>query len=186
MNIIGWIREGDKAACGGTVVEGDQTCISRGRAYSFQGAHMACRKKNCVIAEGFVRSTLNNGRSQVIHGMMTSGRCPLQSTLNNIDGVDNVSGEAIHSASLPDTSGGWKGIAPPAQEHDQAFDEYFIIIDEKNGTPARNRFYRITLDTKEIMEGYTDEEGRTAYATSDKRLALTLEIALQHEIQVGD
>ena len=71
MNIIGWIREGDKSACGGTVVEGLKTCTGRGVPYSFQGARVACRN-NCVIAEGFARSTLANGRSRVIHGMKTS------------------------------------------------------------------------------------------------------------------
>ncbi len=100
MKIIGWIRYGDMAACGGTVVEGDQTCISYGRAYTFQGARMACRK-NCVIADGFMRSTLTNGRSQVIHGMVTSGGCPVYSTLNDIDGVGNESGGSIAAKALP-------------------------------------------------------------------------------------
>lgn len=68
MKILGWIRYGDKAACGGTVIEGDQTCRSHGRAYAFQGARVACRK-DCIIADGFPRSTLTNGRAQVIHGM---------------------------------------------------------------------------------------------------------------------
>lgn len=182
MKIIGWIREGDKASCGGTVVEGDQTCTSHGRAYSFQGARMACRK-NCVIADGFIRSTLTNGRSQVIHGMVTSGGCPLQSTLNDIDGVGNEGGEEIHPAFAPDEDGGWKGIYPPPQEHDQAYDEYFIVIDDKSGTPACNRFYRITLDTGDTIEGYTDDEGRTQYATSNKRRPLTIKVAPALEMQ---
>jgi hypothetical protein len=55
MEIVGWIRELDKAACDGIVVEGDPTCISYGRPNSFQGAKLAC-KKNCVIADGFLRS----------------------------------------------------------------------------------------------------------------------------------
>jgi len=104
MNIIGWIREGDKAACGGKVAEGLNTCTSHGIPYSFQGARMACRK-NCVIAEGFSRSTLANGRSQVIHGMKTSGGCQLNSTLNDIDGVGNESSEAIPLSFMQDHIG---------------------------------------------------------------------------------
>jgi uncharacterized Zn-binding protein involved in type VI secretion len=84
MRIIGWIREGDKAACGGTVVEGLATCTGRGVPYGYQGPRMACRKR-CVIAEGFARATLVNGRGRVIHGMKTSGGCPLISTLNDLD-----------------------------------------------------------------------------------------------------
>jgi uncharacterized Zn-binding protein involved in type VI secretion len=185
MKIIGWIREGDKAACGGTVVEGDPNCTGEGVAYSFQGARIACRK-NCVIAGGFTSFTLTNGRAKVIHGMLTSSGCPLLSTLNGRDGVGNDGGEEIHPAFALDGNGGWKGIYPPPQEHDKAYDEYFIVIDDKSGTPARNRFYRMTLDTGEILEGHTDEEGRTQYAKSDTRIVLTLDIAPQHEIQIGD
>lgn len=102
MKIIGWIREGDRAACGATVIEGDPTCRSHGRAYAFVGARMAC-PKNCVIAQGFVRSTLTNGRAQVIHGMKTSGGCPCLSSLNDIDGVGNSDGETIaeHTSAMP-------------------------------------------------------------------------------------
>lgn len=38
MKIIGWIRYGDKAACGGVVVEASAVEISHGRGYTFQGA----------------------------------------------------------------------------------------------------------------------------------------------------
>lgn len=95
MKIIGWIREGDRAACGAMVIEGAPTCRSHRRAHAFVGARMAC-PKNCVIAQWFVRSTLTNGRVQVIHGMKTSGGCPCLSTLNDIDGVGNSGDEQIH------------------------------------------------------------------------------------------
>jgi uncharacterized Zn-binding protein involved in type VI secretion len=97
MKIIGWIREGDKATCRGTVAEGLKTCTSHGVPYTYQGARMACRK-NCVIVEGFARSTLPNGRSRVIHGMVTSGGCSLYSTLNDVDGVVNESGDVVAAA----------------------------------------------------------------------------------------
>jgi hypothetical protein len=76
-------------------------------------------------------------------------------------------------------------MEPPPQEHDRAFDEY-ILLDKASGAPARNRFYRITFESGEAIEGHTDDVGRTQYATSDKRVALSLDIAPQHEIQVGD
>lgn len=154
MNIIGWIREGDKAACGGTVVEGDLTCTSHGRAYSFQGAHMACRK-NCVIAEGFIRSTLTNGRSQVIHGMVTSGGCPLQSTLNDIDGVGNESGEHV-PASFVEHQGEWV---------EKKFDEQFFFKDE-NGTILAGIPYTVKLDD-ELIHGTTDDDGKTERYVTD-------------------
>lgn len=112
MNIIGWIRQGDKTACGGTVSEGDESCISHGRAYAFQGARVAC-SKNCVIADGFARSVLSNGRAQVIHGMKTSAGCPLHSTLNDIDGIGNESGKAIAEEYFLNADGTWMPVNDP-------------------------------------------------------------------------
>lgn len=86
MKILGFIRVGDKTECGGTVVEGDETAVSHGRAYTFQGARVDCRK-HCVIADGVARAVLTGGRPRVVHGMKTSGGCVCESTLNDVDGV---------------------------------------------------------------------------------------------------
>jgi uncharacterized Zn-binding protein involved in type VI secretion len=94
MKIIGWIRQGDKAACGGTVSEGSTEEFSGGVGYAFQGAHMVC-SGSCVIAEGYPNSTLSNGKPQVLHGQLTSGGCALFSTLNEIDGVANEGGRTV-------------------------------------------------------------------------------------------
>jgi len=94
MRIIGWIREGDKAACGGTVSEGSTEEFSDGIGYSFQGAHIACGG-SCVIAEGYPTSTLSNGKAQVLHGQLTSGGCALLSTLNEVDGVANEDSRTV-------------------------------------------------------------------------------------------
>lgn len=112
MEIKGWIRQGDRTACGGTVVEGDPFITGYGRPYSFHGAKVAC-KKNCVIGEGYAFSTLPNGRSRVVHGMTTSGGCPLLSTLNDIDGVGNESGCAVPSAFFLNASGQWIAAQEP-------------------------------------------------------------------------
>jgi len=57
-------------------------------------------------------------------------------------------------------------------KHQEAFDEYFIVTDAGTGTPARNRNYRVVLDTSAVLEGVTDDEGRTQYATSEVRKPL--------------
>lgn len=108
MDIIGWLRQGDKAACGGIVAEGDPFVTSMGRPYAFEGAKVACRK-NCVIAEGYPFSTLMNGKPQVLHGMMTSGGCPLLSTLNDEDGVGNERGEVVPTRYFQNADGAWVG-----------------------------------------------------------------------------
>lgn len=86
MGILGWIRVGDKATCGGTVIEGLPNCTSHGIPLSYEGAAMACRK-NCRIGEAHAAHTLPNGRHQPHHGHRTlPGMCPLISTLNDIEG----------------------------------------------------------------------------------------------------
>jgi uncharacterized Zn-binding protein involved in type VI secretion len=168
MKIIGWIREGDKAACGGTVVEGLKTCTSRGVPYTYQGAQIACRK-NCVITEGFARSTLANGRSRVIHGMLTSGGCPLLSTLNDTDGVGNSGGEGVPIRFVQDDDGSWFG------KMNEGYDQHFVLTDEHTGEPLPNRHYRITCKGKTI-EGKTDANGKTEKVAADDPSEVTIEI----------
>jgi uncharacterized Zn-binding protein involved in type VI secretion len=108
MKIVGWIRVGDTAACSGVVIEGDAATTSQGRPYAFQGARIDCRK-NCTIAEGVAGCTLSNGRSQVIHGMNTSGGCPLLSTLNGVDGLGDGGGSDLPLRFVRDDEGAWAG-----------------------------------------------------------------------------
>ena len=168
MQIIGWIREKDKAACSGLVVEGDPFCISHGRSYAFQGAKMAC-KKNCIIAEGYPISFLANGKNQVIHGMRTSGGCPLTSTLNNIDGIGNSSAEEIPVRFVQDDQGNWVGRT------NEGYDQHVLLTDEVTGQPLANRHYRMHFNGKTI-EGKTDEQGRTEKVLSDEPAEVTIEI----------
>lgn len=122
MDIVGWIREGDRAACDGMVIEGDQACTSHGRAYAFEGARLVCQKK-CVIAEGFARRTLTNRRHAVIHGMKTSGGCPLLSTLNNQDGVGNETGAPVPTRFFLNADGTWTGVIPAPAPSEERYDE---------------------------------------------------------------
>lgn len=175
MKIIGWIRQGDKAACGGAVAEGLSTCTSRGVPYSFQGARMAC-SKNCLIAEGFSRSTLANGRSRAIHGMMTSGGCPLYSTLNDIDGVDNEGGEALPLSFSQDHNGAWVGDTFAEQ-----IGKRFLIKNSETGEPLTNRkFIAIVGGTKK--EGTTDKNG---YAHVDAEVGDSIELHMIFEAPTG-
>ncbi|MDR9835326.1 PAAR domain-containing protein [Herbaspirillum huttiense] len=158
MKIIGWIRYGDKAACGGTVIEGDQTCRSHGRAYAFQGARVACRK-DCIISDGFPRSTLTNGRAQVIHGMKTSAGCPLLSTLNEVDGVGNASGEAVTTNFYQTTQGDWLPKFGPEHLTEESPDEQVRAIDGKTGEPIPDLAYYIKAPDGTTYSGYTNANG---------------------------
>ena len=175
MKIIGWIRQGDTTACGGKVAEGLNTCTGRGVPYSFQGARIACRK-NCVIAEGFSRSTLANGRNRVIHGMKTSGGCPISSTLNGIDGVGDESGEAIPLGFTQDHNGQWAGNAAGVSSGvPQEYDEQFLLLGG-DGRPLVCTYYTAKLASGEFIHGETDDQGKTQrfYTTSAHHIEIHL------------
>jgi uncharacterized Zn-binding protein involved in type VI secretion len=145
MKIIGWIREGDRAACGGPVVEGDQFCTSHGRPYAFEGARVVCAN-NCLIAEGFMRRTLTNRRHAVIHGMKTSGGCPLISTLNDRDGIGNETGADVPTEFFQNADGKWIPTQAPAQG-DASYDEQTKLTE----SPAEGVPYFIeTLDGRKF------------------------------------
>jgi len=106
MNIVGWIRKGDRAACDGVVVQGCETDTSLGRAYAYQGAQMGCRHA-CKIAQGFSHATLSNQRNMVHHGQRTMRGCQLLSSLNEVDGI---SSNHAQSTPLPPDSKVFKPI----------------------------------------------------------------------------
>ncbi|WP_020656737.1 PAAR domain-containing protein [Massilia niastensis] len=168
MDIIGWIRQGDQAACGGVVAEGDPTRSSHGRAFAYQGARMACRK-NCVIAEGYLHATLANRRCQVLHGMATSAGCPLASTLNDVDGVGNGKREAIPVRFVQDGDGAWSG------RMNEGHDRHFVLVDEHTGESLPVRHDRMGCNG-EVVEGKTDADGRTGKPTSDDPAEVHIEI----------
>lgn len=168
MNIIGWIRKGDQAACGGIVAEGEPTFMHDGQAFTFKGATMSCQK-NCVISEGFAGSTLGNSRYRVLHGMKTSGGCPLLSTLNGRDGVSNASAEAPPVRFVRDDSGEWAGTT------NEGYDQHFLLMDEQTDRPLANRHYRLTFNGKTI-EGKTDADGKTAKVAADDPSEVTIEV----------
>jgi uncharacterized Zn-binding protein involved in type VI secretion len=168
MNIVGWIRVGDQTACGGTVAEGEPTFTHEGLAFSFQGAKMACIK-NCVIAEGFAGAILSNSRCRVLHGMKTSGGCPLLSSLNARDGVSKASSEAPPVRFVQDDSGEWAGKA------NEGYDQHFLLLDEQTGNPLPNRYYRMTFKGK-IIEGRSDAEGKTEKVTADNPADVSIEV----------
>ncbi len=144
MRIIGWVREGDATACGGRVAEGDQRVKSRGRAYAFQGARIAC-EKGCVIAEGYGRARLTNGQSRVLHGMRSTNGCPCYSTLNDVDGASDVDASPVSERYLPDAQG--RSIPEDQQLVAEQFDERFRLqASGVEGVP----YYAILPDGRSI------------------------------------
>jgi uncharacterized Zn-binding protein involved in type VI secretion len=153
MSIIGWIRQGDMAACKAIVAEGCQENISYGRAMAYQGAKMACGRR-CVIAGGYEHSVLQNGKNKVLHGMLTTGLCPLISTLNGIHGLQ-ITGAQDPPGPMPDP--------PPA--HLQRPVEQVELHELQtrrvyaDGSPIANVPYTATFSDGSTRSGTTDADG---------------------------
>jgi uncharacterized Zn-binding protein involved in type VI secretion len=162
MSIVGWVRVGDKAACGGVVLEGCPTKISHGRPFSYQGAKMVCRKK-CVIAGAYSTSSLMGERKQVLHGMLTTGLCPLLSTLNGVDGVENQSESQIEAFFVPDSKGSWVGGSMPHQ-NETIFDEQLMLVDP-SGMPLSDVHHSVHSELGE-QKAQSGTDGTTARVTT--------------------
>jgi uncharacterized Zn-binding protein involved in type VI secretion len=131
--ILGWIRFGDKAACGGTVCEGIPNNIRMGQPLAFVGAKIAC-KHGCIIATG-LPNYRDNGRS-IPHHMHTSSRgCPIYSTLNGVDGWEDGSDSAPAERCFKNADGEWAEVKEPSA-HEDPFDEQPLLSAQApEGTP---------------------------------------------------
>lgn len=172
MKILGWIRVGDKTACGGTVIEGSPDVINFGKRQSFQGARIACRR-NCIIAEGQPSCFMSDGKKQPYHGHVTApGACPLISTLNEIDGWEVEDGAEIAASFAKDEEGNWVGVST------NDYDQHFFIKNDQTNAPLAHVKYRITLDDGRMLEGVSDENGLTEKISANSPLNATIEIFL--------
>ncbi|MFM0737753.1 PAAR domain-containing protein [Paraburkholderia xenovorans] len=154
MKVRGWIREGDHAACGATVTEGDPTFSSHGQHLAFDGAVMSCPKR-CHVVAGAHNATLPSGQRKVVHGDTTSAGCPLISTLNDTHGI-GAEGTGAAPAFLQDAEGKWQ----PGQ-----FDDRYVLCGVGSGSPLANTAYAIERQSGALEHGVTDAQGRTHLLT---------------------
>jgi len=170
MSIIGWIREGDTAACGGTVKQGHATFNSHGKSLAHHGSPMAC-KKNCTIVAGDHHSTLPGGLRRALHGDKTSAGCPLTSTLNGIHGIGDTSGTPIVIAYFQPAAAALAaaGLEPEAMAAALAdapwvpgqYDDRYVLLGISDCKPLANAAYAIEREDGSIEHGTTDAEGHT-------------------------
>lgn len=151
--ILGWLRAGDKAACGGTVIEGNLTNISMGKALTFQGAKIVCRY-NCTIRDGFAFFT-DNGKAVPHHLHQSTRGCPIYSTLNGIDGWEDGSDSAPAERCFQNADGHWVAVTEP-EPHEDVFDEQPHLVEPRTpGVP----YHIETLDGR-TFSGRTGPDGR--------------------------
>lgn len=170
MRILGWIRVGDRAACGGIVAEGHDRISYDGIAYSYQDAKVHCPQA-CVIVEAASFYRLPNGRAVPHHGHRTSGGCPLHSTINDLCGYATDGADAVPAQFVPDGHGGWQACS-----HAFPYDLSFLVKDDCTGQAMPNVPYRISLNGGRFIEGRTDAQGRTEVIHSDHPEHATLTV----------
>ena len=151
MKVRGWIREGDTAACGATVAEGDPTFSSHGKHLAFDGATMSCAKR-CHVVAGSNNATLPDGHRKVVHGDATSNGCPLISTLNDVHGIGVGDGDTVATGFVQDAGGNWQ----PGK-----FDDRYVLRGVGNDAPLANTAYAIERESGAVEHGITDAQGRT-------------------------
>lgn len=166
MKIIGWIRIGDKASCGGVVAEASQSEKSHGLGYAFQGGTMSCNK-GCKIADGYAHAKLDNGMLRVTHGQLTSGGCALVSTLNDIDGIGNASGKPLADQFIQDAEGKLVDVFLPRARALCEFDQHLVFEDE-HGKALEGIHYQLFDTRGALISGVTGADGKTDIMGGDK------------------
>ena len=57
-----------------------------------------------------------------------------------------------------------------------SFDEGFIVIDQDTGDPIPRMKYRIYRESGEVVEGVTNDRGRTTVIAADRAENLRIEV----------
>jgi len=64
-------------------------------------------------------------------------------------------------------------------------DEHFVLSDSDTGLPLANRPYKLKTASGKVIEGVTDEHGKTKRAAAYTAEAVSVEFAPQTEIFIG-
>lgn len=151
--IRGWIRYGDKAACGGTVCEGIPNHTRHGKPVAFVGAKIAC-KHGCSIMEGHPTFT-DNGRSIPYHLHKSTRGCPIYSTLNGVDGWEDGGDSAVAERCFQNADGDWAEVKDPAL-HEDPYDEQAALTETYTpGLP-----YHIETNDGRVFSGRVGPDGK--------------------------
>ena len=109
------------------------------------------------------------GAAAAIHGSKTS-----------CGGIVIAAASAVTGQPPSGARGASASFLPSAQ-----FDEHFILSDSDTGLPLPNRPYKLMTASGKIIEGTTDENGKTKHATSYDAEAVSVEFEPQTEIFIG-
>jgi len=79
-----------------------------------------------------------------------------------------------------------KGTPLCEQCEKPVFNEHFLLVDDRTGTPILDRNYRLeTSSSQQVVEGVVGEDGRTQTVSHEAEEDVTLHLGLQTKIGIG-
>lgn len=191
LNMAGEIiRKGDPTSHNGVVLEGSVTDICMGKPIAYIGHKVQCPKCKGTfpIVEGAPTTTFY-GKGVALAGMKTSCGATLIAT-QFTDIVELGGGTAPAAPKERGTEGAASAPTAPAgqpqfaampaatsSEDPAAFDEQFRFLDD-DGLPLAKLPYSVKFSSGEVVEGITDDDGRTERYVTDG--AQMIEIFVGH------
>jgi uncharacterized Zn-binding protein involved in type VI secretion len=174
------ICKGDRTSHGGTVIEGDETCTTGGRAIAKRNHMTFCPqcKGNFPIAEGLDFFTFT-GLGTVLEGMKTACGAQLIASQHEMRLDDRTGGEGSAATSGATSNASATGstsasAVAPSNVATTDFRGAFCVIDEDSGQPCPDIQYRIELSDGRVLRGVTNAQGETEYLSAGDRATAKL------------
>ncbi|WP_339513673.1 PAAR domain-containing protein [Pseudomonas sp. RL_15y_Pfl2_60] len=166
-------RISDMTACSGhnknPIVEGSSDVLFDGLGAARLGDKTAC---DSAISSAVIPNVLINGKPAAVLGSTAS---------HNNNPIVTGSGTVVIGSSHTPA----EFIAPAALALTSAFNEHFVIRDASSGAPVAGRPYSIKTDSGQVIEGVTDESGRTQLVSAAKAEGVTLDLEPQTALVIA-
>lgn len=159
-----WIVVGDATSHGGTVVSGSPFTDIDGKPVARVGDKVSCPKCGpTTIANG--EPTIDiDGKPVARHGDKTACGATLiagQQIRVSVDGGGGGRGGGSGGGGAASSAAIAAATAAAGALLKKAFNEQFRAVDAGSGAPVAGLPYRIVLEDGAVLEGVTDEDGKT-------------------------
>jgi uncharacterized Zn-binding protein involved in type VI secretion len=169
------IVEGVPTTTGGVVLAGSAHGMTdHGRTFALHGDEATCGKcKGAFKIMGTATRRCYDGRPGVLEGDLV--QCPC--------GKNRVLAGPNPGCFYEDDNGaaGASSVATASNDLFNAYDQHFLLQDERTGTPLSNVLYTITTEDGKQVEGRTDTAGKTQKVFSDTATIAEITVFEEYE-----
>ncbi|WP_081974622.1 PAAR domain-containing protein [Novilysobacter arseniciresistens] len=168
-----WIVLGDATSSGGQVVSGSPFTDIDGKPVARVNDKATCptHKGTFPIVDGDP-TTIIDGEAVALHGSALACGCKVLA-VQQVRVLQQVGGGG---AGTRGSGSGPVAGGTVASSQSDVYSEAFVLRSAETGKALCNRDYRITTEAGEIIEGRTDQEGRTALVTTRERQLVRVEL----------